>query len=59
MIRIKRYQTWTRDGISWSKWFRAFGSLDEKWQLSNKLKNEYKEVTEEEWNEINKKQNNN
>ena len=55
-MKIKRYQTWTRDGIQWSYWFPYSGDENEKWQLNNKLKNEYKEVTNEEWDRINKEQ---
>ena len=51
-MKIKRYQCWNREGLSWSKWFQWNGTVQEKWQLKNKQKNEYKEVTEEEWLEI-------
>lgn len=56
MVKIKRYQLFTKNGIVWSKWFSWNGTIEEKWQLKNKLKNEYKEVTEEEWNNIQKSQ---
>ena len=52
MLKIKRYQLFTRDGIVWSKWFVWNGTIEEKWQLKNKLKNEYKEITSDEWPEI-------
>ena len=37
----KRYQYYSKDGIKWTNWFKCNYS-DEKWQLKNKLKNEYK-----------------
>lgn len=40
-----RYQYYAKDGIKWTKWFPiSFKSVREKWQLKNKLKNEYREV---------------
>lgn len=39
----KRYQYWSNDGIIWSDWFDYDGP-QEKYQLNNKLKNEYREV---------------
>jgi hypothetical protein len=47
---------WTRNGLEWNKWFPYDGPDDEKWQIKNKLKNEFKEVTEKEWKEIEKEQ---
>lgn len=55
-MTIKRYQRWTKDGLSWSKWFPWVGSMEEKFQIKNKLSNEYKEVTEDEWFQIEKEQ---
>ena len=42
-ITQKRYQYFSSDGISWTKWFQSSES-DEKWQIKNKLKNEYRTV---------------
>lgn len=56
MVKIKRYQTFGRNGLEWSDWFVWNGKEREKWQMKNKQKNEYKEVTEEEWSEIQRKQ---
>lgn len=55
-MKIKRYQMWGKNGPKWNCWFPYNGSEDDEWQLKNKLKNEYKEVTEEEWLEISKQQ---
>ena len=55
-MKIKRYQTFTRNGISWSYWFPYDGRDSEKFQFGKKLKNEYKEVSEEEWEQIKKEQ---
>lgn len=55
-MRIKRYQIWSKDGLTWSDWFLFNGGDQEKWQLKNKQLNEYKEVTEEEWSNILKSQ---
>lgn len=55
-MRLKRYETWTKDGKMWSDWFEWDGLTDEKWQLKNKLKNEFKEVSEEEWKAISEEQ---
>lgn len=56
-MRIKRYQIWTRNGLEWCNWFPDDDDcVTEKWQLKNKQKNEYREVTEEEWKEIEKEQ---
>ena len=41
--RYKRYQYFTKDGIAWTDWFLWTSDIDEKWQVSKKLKNEYKE----------------
>lgn len=38
----KRFQYFSNSGISWTSWFECKYS-DEKWQLKNKLLNEYKE----------------
>ena len=39
----KRYQFWTKDGIQWTEWFDWDSDLRDKWQLKNRLLNEYKE----------------
>lgn len=43
MATFKRYQMWTRDGLVWSEWFKWTGQDRPKWQLKDKLLNEYKE----------------
>lgn len=44
MIMIyKRYQYYSRDGIVWTDWFKWNSTIRDKWQLKNKLLNEYKE----------------
>lgn len=58
-MKIKRYQSFTKNGIEWSKWFPWNGKEEEKWQLKNKLKNEYKQLSEKEWLSIQKEQDNN
>lgn len=50
-MKIKRYQIWTKNGLEWSKWFKWCGVVEEKWQIKNKQKNEYKEISEEELND--------
>ena len=45
---LKRYQYYGPNGISWTKWFPYKGDVlelkrTEKWQLKNKLLNQYKE----------------
>jgi len=55
-MKIKRYQHWTREGLVWSQWFPWNGIIEEKWQMKNKQKNEYKEVSDCEWNKIRKEQ---
>ena len=55
-MNIKRYEIFTREGKKWGKWFPWNGVIKEKWQLKNKLKNEYKEVSEEEWKKMDKEQ---
>lgn len=42
MIIEKRYQRFTREGIEWSKWFIYRSTYLPKWQLKNKLLNEYR-----------------
>lgn len=37
---LKRYQYMTSEGPKWTKWFECKYS-NEKWQLKNKLLNEY------------------
>lgn len=38
----KRFEYFTREGKAWSNWFPYSGEKY-KWQLKNKLKNEYRE----------------
>jgi hypothetical protein len=56
MVTLKRYPTYRRNGLGWSDWFVFNGKEREKWQVKNKHKNEYWDVTEEEWKDIQKKQ---
>lgn len=57
----KRYQHWSRDGIVFTPWFKIRDTdedyehlvKEEKWQMKNKLKNEYRIVQED--NNNNKK----
>ena len=42
-VTEKRYQYFGTNGIAWTKWFQSSES-DEKWQIKNKLKNEYRTV---------------
>ena len=40
----KRYQYYGKDGIEWTDWFNQRpGYSKDKWQVKNKLLNEYKE----------------
>ena len=43
---LKRYQYMTSEGPKWTKWFPC-KHTDGKWQLKNKLLNEYKDETSE------------
>ena len=38
----KRYEHYTKNGIEWTSWFEWDGEKY-KWQLKNKLKNEYRD----------------
>lgn len=39
----KRYQYWSKDGIEWTEWFNvSMKTPEEKWQVKNKLLNEYR-----------------
>lgn len=40
----KRYQYYAQDGIKWTPWFNWRYDSRDKWQIKNKLLNEYKEV---------------
>ena len=40
---LKRYQYYSSNGIRWTEWFTWDSELKEKYQLKNKLLNEYKE----------------
>lgn len=44
LFTLKRYQYYTKEGITWTKWFPC-RDTGEHWQLKNKLKNEYKVVS--------------
>lgn len=44
MTTFKRYQYRSKDGIVWTDWFEWNSSIRDKWQLKNKLLNEYKEI---------------
>ena len=45
MSTKKRFQYYGKTGIEWSKWFVVSDNvIKEKWQLKNKLLNEYKTV---------------
>jgi hypothetical protein len=41
-IMLKRYQYYSNQGVQWTLWFKPHNNNKEKWQLKNKLKNEYK-----------------
>lgn len=43
IIMKKRYQFRTKNGIEWTNWFNWNSTLRDKWQLKNRLLNEYKE----------------
>lgn len=43
MTTYKRYQYYSKDGIVWTDWFVYDSEYKEKWQMKNKLLNEYKE----------------
>ena len=44
----KRYQYYAQDGIKWTKWFKISDDYPrDKWQLKNKLLNEYREDDDE------------
>lgn len=39
----KRFQFYGKNGIEWSNWFRVKDSEPkDKWQIKNKLRNEYR-----------------
>ena len=39
----KRFQYWSKDGIKWTDWFNIpMNAPEEKWQVKNKLLNEYR-----------------
>ena len=40
---LKRYQYYSKEGIMWTEWFPWESTIRDKWQLKNKLLNEYKE----------------
>ena len=39
----KRYQYYGKNGITWTDWFKWDSDLQDKWQLKNRLLNEYKD----------------
>jgi len=39
----KRYQYYSSEGIKWTSWFNWDSDLRDKWQLKNRLLNEYEE----------------
>lgn len=40
---MKRYQYYSKEGIKWTNWFPLFeGAKRPKWQVKDKLLNEYK-----------------
>ena len=41
---MKRYQFFGKSGVEWTNWFATLSTDEEKWQIKNKLKNEYKTV---------------
>lgn len=43
-MKYKRFQYYSKEGIKWSNWFIWDSTLMDKWQLKDKLLNEYKEV---------------
>ncbi len=42
-VRQKRYEYFSRDGKNWTEWFDYNGE-EYKWQLKNKLRNEYRTI---------------
>lgn len=42
----KRYQYYSNKGKVWTKWFRWNSDILDKWQINNKLLNEYKDETQ-------------
>lgn len=42
-MTYKRYQFYGKNGIEWTDWFPWNSNSREKWQLKNKLLNEYKD----------------
>lgn len=45
LIKQKRYQYWSKDGIKWTDWFNIRADIpEEKWQVKNKLLNEYRTI---------------
>lgn len=50
----KRYEYFTKEGKVWTRWFYWNSDIRDKWQLKNKLVNQYKmesELTEDELKE--------
>lgn len=41
-MKYKRYQYFSNEGIKWTEWFLWDSDIVEKWQLKNKLRNDYK-----------------
>lgn len=42
-MTYKRYEYWVKGGKAWSSWFPWHSDMRDKWQMKNKLMNEYKE----------------
>ena len=42
-VRQKRYEYFSRQGKKWTEWFNYDGE-EYKWQLKNKLRNEYRTI---------------
>lgn len=42
-MTYKRYQYWSREGVSWTDWFKWECNDKPKYQLGRKLLNEYKD----------------
>ena len=42
-VRQKRYEYFSRQGKKWTEWFNYDGE-EYKWQLQNKLRNEYRTI---------------
>ncbi len=43
-MTLKRFQYYSNKGIVWTEWFEWDSDIKDKWQLKNKLLNEYKTI---------------